>query len=132
MANLTTAELAAAFRDATPIRGARDVERRVTLHELDDKSQTVAILTTRHDKDGKQFMASVRIVRYEPRDGSAFTSVLWIPFERAHNRRLPSIPVARYSAKALAAADTENLDLLTAEPDWLDNLDLGPHRGDLY
>lgn len=133
MTTLTSAELAAAFKDAVPVRQGRSVERTVTLHELPDGSVTAAVMSTRHDKDSKQFSASVRIVRHEPaREGSMFAVTTWIPFERSHNRRLPSIPVARYSDKALNAADTENLDMLTAEPDWLDSLDLGPHPGKLY
>jgi hypothetical protein len=130
--NHTPVTLAADFKDAVPVRGNRVIERNVTLHEHPDGALTVAVLFTRHDKDSKQFSAGVRIVRREPSNGTGFAVTTWIPFERAHNRRLPCIPVARYSDKALAAADAENLDLLTAEPDWLNNLDLGPHQGDLY
>lgn len=126
----TPATLAALFADAVPVRSSRSVERTVTLHESADGSVTAAVLATRHDKDSKVFSGHVRIVRHEPSSG-AFSVTTWIPFEPSHNRRLPSIPVARYSDKALAAADTENLDLLTAEPDWLDNLDLGPYSGSL-
>lgn len=126
-------DLAALFADAAPVRGGRSVERTVTLHEHADGAVTAAVLSTRHDKDSKVFSSAVRIVRHEPaKEGSAFAVTTWIPFERSHNRRLPSIPAARYSDKALAAADTEALDLLKAEPDWLATLDLGPHQGDLY
>lgn len=131
--NLTPEQLAAAFKDAVPVHGGRDgrsVDRNVTLHEGPDDATTVAVLSVMHHKEAKQFMANVKIVRQEKREGP-FAVTTWIPFERTHNRRLPSIPVARYSAKALAAADTEALDLLEAEPDWLASLDLGPYNGSL-
>jgi hypothetical protein len=129
----TPTTLAAAFKDSTPVHGDRTVERNVTLHEHENGSSTVAVLSVRHSKDAKAIGANIRIVRREPpRPGSAFSVTTWIPFEKAHNRRLPSTPVARYSDKALAAADTAVLELLEAEPDWLDTLDLGPHQGDLY
>ena len=132
MPNLTTAELAAAFRAAPAGIHQRSIDRTVTLHEGEDGGKTVAELTTRHNKDNRVFMSSIRIVRQEPpRDGSMFRVTTWIPFERTHNRRLPNIPVARYSAKALEAADAEALELLTNEPDWLDCLDLGPYQGTL-
>jgi hypothetical protein len=126
----TPATLAALFADAAPVRSNRAVERTVTLHEAADGSVTAAVLATRHDKDSKVFTGHVRIVRHKPSTGP-FAVVTWIPFERSHNRRLPSIPATRYSDKALAAADTENLDLLTAEPHWLEHLDLGPYQGTL-
>ena len=131
MTTLTPAELAAAFKDAPTGIYQRKIERTVILHELPDGSKTAAVMSTRHDLDSKQFSCSIRIVKHEPRDGSAYSVTTWIPFERTHNKRLPSIPVARYSDKALNAADTENIDLLTAEPDWLDSLDLGPYQGTL-
>lgn len=127
---MSAKELAANFADAVPVRQGRSVERNVTLHEGADGTSTVAVLSVRHDKDSKVFAASVRIVRNGKPDGP-FRVTSWIPFERSHNRRLAPIPVTRYSDKALAAADAENLDLLTAEPDWLDNLDLGPYKGTL-
>jgi hypothetical protein len=129
----TPATLAAAFNEfgPLPIRD-RAVERQVTLHEDANGAKTLAVFTTGHDKDGKVFRGSVRIVRQDPpRDGSMFIATTWIPFERSHNRRLPNIPVARYSDKALAAAAQENLDMLVAEPDWLDSLDLGPYNASL-
>jgi hypothetical protein len=129
----TSAELAAAFKDATPVHGGRDgrsVERNVTLHEEADGTKTVAALSVMHHKEAKVLMANVKIVKHEPRTGP-FSAVTWIPFEKTHNRRLPNTPCPRYSAKLLAAADTAALDLLTEEPDWLDNLDLGPYSGSL-
>ncbi|QWY82834.1 hypothetical protein PP641_gp094 [Arthrobacter phage SilentRX] len=124
---LSTAELAAAFKDATPIHRDRRVDRRVTLHETPDGTKTVAELSTSHYKEAKVFMSTVKIVR-EGEAGGPFRVTSWIPFEKHHNRRLPNTPVSRYSAKALAAADTDALALLEAEPEWLDNLDLGPYR----
>ena len=131
MRNLTTTELAAAFKDATPTHGDRRVERTVTLHEGDDGT-TAAVLSVMHHKEARAIMTHVKIIRQEPpREGSVFTVTTWIPFERTHNRRLPNLPVARYSAKALANADAEALELLNNEPDWLDSLDLGPYQGSL-
>ena len=130
MTNLTSTQLAAAFKDATPSHGDRRVERTVTLHEAPDGTKTAASLTVMHNKDAKVIMANVKIVQHEPRNGP-FSVTTWVPFEKTHNRRLPNTPVARYSAKALAAADTDALALLEAEPDWLDGLDLGPYRGEL-
>lgn len=128
--NHTPESLAAAFADAPTGIHQRQMERSVTLHEDADGTSTVAVLSVRHDRDAKQFTGSVRIVRHEKREGP-FNVTTWIPLERTHNRRLPAIPVSRYSDKALAAADTENLEMLAAEPDWLDRLDLGPYKGDL-
>lgn len=127
---MSAKELAAAFTDAAPARSGRRVERNVTLHEDEGGNKTVAVLSVSHNKDAKVLMASVRIVRHEKREGP-FDVVTWIPYERSHNRRLPNTPLARYSDKALAAADTGALELLDAEPDWLDNLDLGPYTGTL-
>lgn len=126
---MSAAELAAAFKDAAPAHSYRRVERTVTLHE-DDGGTTAAVLATHHNKESKQLISNIRIVRKEKREGP-FAVTTWIPYERTHNRRLPSTPVARYSDKALAAADTDALALLEAEPDWLDNLDLGPYKGSL-
>lgn len=126
--------LAAAFKDAVPVHGGRDgrsVDRNVTLHEEEGGTKTVAVLSVMHNKEAKVLMANVKIVRHEPRDNGPFAVTTWIPFERSHNRRLPNTPCPRYSAKLLAAADTAALDLLEAEPDWLDNLDLGPYQGEL-
>lgn len=129
MTNLTSTELAAAFKAAPTGIHNRSIERTVTLHE-DDGGSTAAALTVMHNKEAGVFMANVKIVRHEKREGP-FSVTTWIPFERSHNRRLPNTPVSRYSAKALAAADTAALELLEAEPDWLDNLDLGPYKGTL-
>jgi hypothetical protein len=129
--NHTPATLAAAFNDSTPIHGDRKVERNVTLHEAPDGSATIAVMSVMHNRDAKVFTGGIRIVRREPDRGTGFTATTWIPFERTHNRRLPNQPVARYSEKALAKADAENLAMLEAEPDWLNNLDLGPYKGTL-
>lgn len=132
MTNLTSTELAAKFRDAPTGIYQRKIERTVILHEAEDGAKTQAILSVMHNKDRKEFMAIVHIERHEPaREGSMFAVNTWIPFERTHNRRLPSIAVARYSNKALEAADAEALELLTNEPDWLDSLDLGPYSAAL-
>lgn len=127
--NHTPESLAAAFADAPTGIHQRQMERSVTLHE-DDRGTTAAVLSVRHDRDAKVFTGAVRIVLHEKREGP-FNVTTWLPLERTHNRRLPPIPVSRYSDKALAAADTENLEMLAAEPEWLGNLDLGPYGGDL-
>lgn len=127
---MTTTELSAAFAAAPTGVYNRGIERTVTLHEAPDGGKTSAVLSTRHDKDRKQFSASVRIVRIDP-PSNGFACSTWIPFERTHNRRLPSIPVGRYSNKALEKADADTLALLADEPDWLDQLDLGPYQGSL-
>ena len=120
LAELVNGLNSGAVEDAT----RRSIRSHVDLQPADTADATIRLnLSVHHWKDRKEFGVTLSISEYSSE--GVFAVNKHEPMNKAHNRRLPSIPAARYSSKAMNAAFVESIKTLKEDPaGWLAPLDL--------